>query len=158
MTKRNLVLTAIIIWMGFSAYWYICKIKGQCQQPTGSEVEVVTEAENKFSNAHAIYFLPSSVNYTAGAEVDQYLKDVAGFVKENSDKKVRLVGYSANLGRTAGYQQMSLARANVIKQKLVGMGVETEKIMVEAKGIEGQSATASEEEKAKSRRVEVYVQ
>ncbi len=82
----------------------------------------------------------------------------AGFVKENSDKKVRLVGYSANLGRTAGYQQMSLARANVIKQKLVGMGVQTEKIMVEAKGIEGQSATASEEEKAKSRRVEVYVQ
>lgn len=157
MDMKRILLVAVVVWFGVSAYWYTCKIKGRCGEESPDKIEVIDSVDSAVPGVVNVYFQPNTASYLKPAEVDVELKRVSDYLKNNSNKKVTLTGYTANLGRAAGYNQMALARVTAVKQKLVGMGVTSDQIETEAKGIQGQTATTSEDERAKSRRVEIVI-
>lgn len=88
----------------------------------------------------------------------EYLKDLSEALKENALLKVRLTGHTDNIGSPAFNMRLSLHRANVIRQYLVGQGVEPERIQVEGKGLtEPLNDNKTEEQRSANRRVELLI-
>ena len=84
---------------------------------------------------------------------------VAGILKENPGKKVRIVGYTDNVGPDAYNLRLSLQRAQSVADYLIYVErVEKDRIKIEGKGKSNPIAdNTTEAGRAKNRRVEIEI-
>jgi len=90
-------------------------------------------------------------------EAKKALHVVAGILKENLGKTVRIVGYTDNVGSDAYNLHLSLQRAQSVADYLIYVeGIEKDRIKIEGMGKSNPIAdNATEEGRAKNRRVEI---
>jgi outer membrane protein OmpA-like peptidoglycan-associated protein len=83
--------------------------------------------------------------------------EVAGLLKENPGKTIRMVGYTDNVGSDAYNLHLSLQRAQSVADYLIYVeGIEKDRIKIEGMGKSNPIAdNATEEGRAKNRRVEI---
>jgi len=74
---------------------------------------------------------------------------------ESSQREIVIRGYSCDIGTEDQKNAVSLARANVLKEYLINMGVDSERIKVEAVGSAGMK-DQSAESRYTNRKAEVY--
>lgn len=104
-----------------------------------------------------IYFPYNSTRKLQGAEIENYLSQVATRVKA-SGERVNLVGHTDSDGPTDSNQALGMRRATIIKDYLVSQGVASSKVLVSSKGEEAPVASnATNEGKALNRRTELTI-
>jgi OmpA-OmpF porin, OOP family len=119
--------------------------------------ETVVDDNNNVSRRTTIYFPFNSTNKLNDSEVEAYLNDVAKRLSSNSEK-VQLTGHTDSLGDTTANQALGLARAMVIKNYLIGKGINPTRILTDSKGESSPIASNDTDEgRAKNRRTELAI-
>jgi outer membrane protein OmpA-like peptidoglycan-associated protein len=116
-----------------------------------------TEAIKEIDDKTRISFPFNSVNRIENAEIEAYLDDVAVRVKK-SGERIQLTGHTDNVDSEAFNQRLGLKRANMVKQYLLGKGVNASKIIVLSKGETKPIATNNTSAgRAENRRTELQI-
>ena len=130
MSIKTLAWIALIAWICGSTYWHVCKIKQLCDGPSASSVGYTVPAL-KITDGTTLNLESSSnfgfkkslpgVNY---ANVQRELDSLANYLKMNPNRKTTITGlYSSVETNATTFADLGLARADAIKQYLVGAGV-----------------------------------
>lgn len=91
-------------------------------------------------------------------ESKKYLDDLAVALEENEFLKVKLIGHTDDVGSERFNKQLSLARAEELKDYLVSKGISSTRISAKGMGEEQPVATnETEEGRTRNRRVELTV-
>lgn len=108
--------------------------------------------------------LPNTVLFQFGKSdlnavaADPYLDKIATLLKTKSTKLVAVEGHTDNVGSLASNQQISEARAKVIRDALVAKGVPAERLKSEGFAFQRPVISNSNEEgRALNRRVEIII-
>lgn len=91
-------------------------------------------------------------------EARTYFNDFVGLMQLNPTLHLRVVGYTDNVGKERTNRQVSLARAQAVKDYLVAQGVDADRIETNGMGsTEPLVANDTADNRAKNRRVELIV-
>ena len=116
--------------------------------------ENIQEIDNKV----LIYFPYNSTKKIDNANINSYLGNVAKVMAGNN-KKVTLTGHTDNVGNPAFNKKLGLQRAVSMKNLLVKLGIDADRISVASQGQAQPIATNDTEEgRQKNRRVELEIQ
>ena len=120
-------------------------------------------AQVKESKSQMVITLNGSVLFKVGESTlmpiaQQRLNEVANVLKKQGDKPIVVEGHTDSQGKDQMNQELSLARANSVRNYLVSQGVATEKIRAVGMGETQPIADNSTPEgRANNRRVEIIV-
>jgi OmpA-OmpF porin, OOP family len=124
---------ALVAWIGLCTYWHVCTIKELCDAPLvdsastrgageplyiadGEDLTLRSPGNLAFANSEAVPNL---------APVQTELDSLASYLSSTPDRKLMILGYySANETNSTAYPDLGIARAESIKQYLVGLGVQ----------------------------------
>ncbi|MPR32176.1 OmpA family protein [Salmonirosea aquatica] len=139
MSTRNVPWwIALIVWMGLSTYWHVCKIKELCADPVTPQVvsEAVAMEALRIQDTDSLV-LVSEGNFVflksgADAEMSQVrneLDSLVVYLQEHPGKRLALVGrYASVETNTTTFPDLGIARAESVKQYLVGQGLASGRI------------------------------
>ena len=139
--------------------------------PGGKEIEAkpgsfTARLANKMSNANAdlsksIVF--DNVNFETGsakitADSEEQLQNLADILTAYKTSNIKVIGHTDNTGNADSNMKLSQQRAMSVKNWLAQHGIASARVVGEGKGQTMPAASnATEEGKAKNRRIEVYV-
>lgn len=105
--------------------------------------------------ANNITFDPGKTNLQPEAE--PYLENLASFLQNYPDRNILIEGFTDNTDAEA-LNKLSIKRAEVVKQALVDMGIESDRIRTNGYGTDFAVAdNSSEEGRQQNRRVEIVI-
>ena len=116
----------------------------------GSSVKSAFVSDDGEGTKYVVYFKSNSTDLTQGSE--DALTDAVKSIQEGKVEKARVVAYTDSRGSPKYNQQLSMRRAESIKQKLSSAGLSS----VEVSGageIQGESTASGES----ARRAEIYL-
>lgn len=125
----------------------------------GTEFNWLVRNENikQVKDKTTINFPTNSTQKISNTNIVNYLKDLADVLKGN-DKQIFLTGHSDNRGSANKNKRLALGRANSIKNELVRLGVNADRISVISYGEERPVKDNSTKEGRKAnRRVELEI-
>lgn len=92
------------------------------------------------------------------SQSSQTIDKLYSFMKENSNVRIRIVGHTDNTGSINFNNNLSLNRANSVRDALIEKGIGSERIIVEGKGsAEPVDTNDTEEGRSRNRRVEFEI-
>jgi outer membrane protein OmpA-like peptidoglycan-associated protein len=171
----------LILWMGGSTWWYVCKIKHHCDGLNTSQIigtdnnsttvtdqdqidqmnektkeDIIKDVEKKISIGYIVYNFPS--NSTKRDMSEESFRDFAGELKLYLDKypdvKVQITGHTDDIGSSESNLYFGKKRAEYIKYKLTESGLDAGRMEIATKGeSEPLFPNDSEENREKNRRV-----
>ncbi|WP_028950024.1 OmpA family protein [Sulfurihydrogenibium subterraneum] len=138
------------------------KVVKEPQETKSTEVITETKTKEKLKQTQAIeepvrvhfHFNKASIK----KEYLPYLNLVAKYLKTHPDVKVKIVGYTDNIGSKSYNDKLALKRAQAVKKHLVKMGVEPTRIVIEGIGKDKYIVSNKNEiDRFTNRRTEFYV-
>lgn len=129
-------IVLLLLWMGGSTYWHLCRIKLLCPDDANSTVTIpsapaFTVPGLQFADGNAATF--SSPGHLAfaksGAEVNPngvrtLLDSLSLYLKSNPGKQIQLTGfYDTNEQNPSKEVNLGLARAASVRDYLIGIGI-----------------------------------
>lgn len=143
-------------WVIFSTYHYVCVVKGLCGNDTTQVVSSPTPkketppapkkspAENtsvkfplKFTDGDKFNFgVNDNISFTKNnyrpsisGKVNQAFRKLVGYMNSNPSRALELTGiYSPNEKNIAGYDNLGVARAEMVKERLMTLGLNDARI------------------------------
>ncbi len=153
--KAYIILFLFLLWGSGSTYWYVCKIKGFCQQQTSQTNLVNNSVEEKQKKkesfvpvkkmAHAIiYFLRDKVEPVIDDTLQWQaeVKSIKQLQAEGKKLHIEAPFYAGENNKSA-YDNLGIARANALK-KLLSESIDTVLIVPQAKQVGDTTALAPE--------------
>lgn len=131
-------IVLLLLWMGGSAWWHVCKIKQLCGEappssvasaptPTTSTVmpALIVVDEDKLNwNVPGNFSFAKSGAVANESLVSNTLQIVADYLKANPGRLLTLTGYyQSDEQNTTAWPNLGVARAAAIKAKLTALGV-----------------------------------
>ncbi len=105
-----------------------------------------------------VYFNTGKNTLNVDAELKDYLAKATAYLKDNTDKKLMVTGYTDNVGNPEKNVTLSANRAAFVKAELVKQGMTAESIETEGKGMADPIADNNTVDgKAKNRRVTIQL-
>ena len=105
-----------------------------------------------------VYFNTGKNTLLVDAELKDYLAKATTYLKEHTDKKLMVIGYTDNVGNPASNIVLSANRAAFVKTELVKQGITAATIETEGKGMANSIADNNTADgKAKNRRVTIQL-
>ncbi len=120
---------------------------GACESMSEFGGKMKSMAGMDDSNKYVVYFKSNSTNLTE--ESEGTLFDVMQAIRAEKVKKVRIVAYTDSKGNPRYNQQLSMRRANSVKDRLESSGVKSIDIA-------GAGIAKSHEVPQKARRAEIF--
>ncbi|MDH5668211.1 MAG: OmpA family protein [Nitrospira sp.] len=100
----------------------------------------------------------SSNSSNVKASFSEALTKLGGVIAEYDSTAVHVVGHTDSQGSTSYNQQLSQARATAVASKLIGAGVNDQRVMTEGRGEnQPKASNATAEGRGQNRRVEIYL-
>ncbi|ACN98475.1 OmpA family protein [Sulfurihydrogenibium azorense] len=122
---------------------------------TKNEIKEVKEKQ-ALEEPVRVHFYLNSVSIKK--EYLPYLNVVARYLKTHPDVKVKIVGYTDNIGSKAYNDKLALKRAETVKKYLVKMGIDPNRILIEGVGKDKYIVSNKNEiDRFTNRRAEFYV-
>jgi len=91
-------------------------------------------------------------------ETEDFLKDLAISLAENTNLKLKITGHTDNIGSHKLNDKLSLKRADAVKKYFTDKGIDTSRIVTDGQGMNVPvTGNDTEEGRAKNRRVEVFI-
>jgi OOP family OmpA-OmpF porin len=116
----------------------------------GSSVKSAFTSDEAMENKYVVYFESNSTNLTDGSQ--STLADVLNAARNEKVAKARVIAFTDSRGSLRYNQQLSMRRAESIKQKLSSAGIGS----VEVSGA-GETAAGSGGDGQSARRAEIYL-
>jgi len=132
--------------------------RGMQAATQGSGVTVSQTADNQLK-----LDIPSDISFATGrADIEPNLRTVldrfAQSLRANPGTEVRIIGHTDSTGSDAVNDPLSVARASSTRNYLTDRGVDPARIQVAGRGShEPIASNATAEDRARNRRVEIYV-
>lgn len=141
-TNKTPWIVLLLLWMGGSTWWHVCKIKQLCgdDAPTtlpttmampGMDAPGLTIADGDKLNLN----VPGNFSYAKSGDVanptavGNTLQTVADYLKANPGRIMTITGhYHADEANTSSFPNLGIARAEAIKADLVKLGVPAEQV------------------------------
>lgn len=107
--------------------------------------------------------LKSEASFASGssdvkASFGDALAKLGGVITEYDSTAVHVIGHTDGQGAAASNQQLSQARATAVAAKLMGAGVNVQRVMTEGRGEnQPKASNATTEGRSQNRRVEIYL-
>jgi len=106
-----------------------------------------------------LYFKMGQSNYIQTEATKTFFAEAATYLKANKDKKLVLTGHTDDSGPEAVNLELSKSRAGTVKSRLKKSGIDSEQIVVDAKGeSQPKESNATQAGRKANRRVTVVVQ
>ena len=102
--------------------------------PPTDVIRIACNTDSILSNDGAVGFLPDSTTFVDSDRAREALSEFAGFLTQNRDAQVRLVGTIAHYGTDAGDSGLSRQRAQRVRDVLVDLGVDGSRIAAHGEG------------------------
>ncbi len=144
MNARSIgVIFLFLLWGSGSTYWYVCKIKGFCQNQPNTAIKTpekstdTTSAVKKTIKHDLLYFLwgQSKVKIADTTRWQAEIKSIKQLQAEG--KKLRIESpYYNNEPNNTTYDNLGLARAEAIK-KLISKDIDTNLVMTRGQLLQG---------------------
>jgi len=183
MKRLSLLFSILLIaWISIASYWYVCKVRNNCgdtDQAALSEMKEDQAAEGadaastvvpeKDSVAIALeylngvgtkkyYFEFASSKLNAVDDDERYFTSLGYFLANTSGSTLTAVGHACSRGSAQANERFSRARAETIKQYLIGKGITGEQIILEWKSdTEPAESNDTEDGRKLNRRVEINI-
>lgn len=97
-----------------------------------NEKDIKENATKETKKAKKITTLYFKENLTLKNE--ENVKEVAGYIKENNISKVKLTGHSSPSANRIKNAELSVKRADEVRQKLVNLGIDKSRIAINGRG------------------------
>ena len=182
--KSWLYALMLIVWMGGSTYWYVCKIKHDCLEPEKAEYsrvpqiaqkskqEIIANLEKdtpkkdetsahlkeKLTKGHIVSNFPQNAteNNQIKDDFNEFISDLKLYITENKNAKIELIGHTDNKGREQANLILGKKRAEFIKRKLMDASIPEQNIILRTNGeTEPVQSNSTATGRAKNRRVEI---
>lgn len=143
----------------YEAYLVKVPAKHKTKPFGGTHFNWLTRNENieELEGKTLLYFPNNSTKKIENNNISNYLKNVASRVK-NTNKKVYLSGHTDNVGNPEKNKVLSLKRAESVKNELILLGLDKDKIIIAGFGEEQPIADNSTPlGRQKNRRVELEI-
>jgi len=156
-------------WSAFSAYIYVCKVKGLCPRAQTTLFEKTTQNEVKEMAPVAqeqdvvpkdliIYFAFDKSNFLSGAEASEYFDKSSAYLFKNSQATLIISGHTDAVGTVEYNQALGLRRALAVQQYFKSKGLHSKRISIVSKGEkEPVEDNITSENRAKNRRTVVTI-
>lgn len=159
-------ILVFVVWSSLSTYWYVCKIKGICNDTKIATVEpvkqkIIQKIEQENTQVHfdfntlTIYFPFAQAKAELLPELTDSIKIFAE--KLILAKKVTLIiGNTDNIGSASLNMKLGLKRAEWVKDLFISYGVEENNIEIKSFGKDKPVENNNTESgRSKNRRVEI---
>lgn len=104
------------------------------------------------------FFYPTSLATALTPELQQWLNELAEYLRTHPNAQVRIVGHTDNFGTAPETQRVSEQRANEIRQYLIRRGIDPSRIFASGQGARFPIAdNRTEEGRRMNRRVEILI-
>jgi len=142
-------ITAFIAWSIFSTYFYVCKIRGFCndtisEQTTPDEYlksienenisETLIRKEAQIFDNILIYFDFDKSDFKSTALNEESLKASEEFMKQNANATICITGFTDNIGTSEYNQKLGYRRAQTMQDYFESRGITSKKITIDSKG------------------------
>lgn len=172
----------LLIWITFSTYWYVCKIKNDCNTKKSTHIIKKTKPINEIlekdtinsktnnkqkqsfaeelSKGYTIYNFPKNSGTTN--KIDQSFVEFATKLKqylaENPSTQVEIAGYTDSKGSEKTNLYFGKKRANFVKNKLIYEGIDASIMQTKSLGEANPIANNNTKEgRLKNRRVIITI-
>jgi OmpA-OmpF porin, OOP family len=133
-TNKTPWIVLLLLWMGGSTWWHVCKIKQLCGEappatlPEATSVAIpplaVADGDKLNLNVPGNFSFARSGSVASDATIGNTMQTVADYLKANPDRTLTLTGYyHPDEQNVTSFANLGLARAEGIKEKLVALGV-----------------------------------
>jgi outer membrane protein OmpA-like peptidoglycan-associated protein len=168
--------------MGGSTFWYVCKIKKDCEKEkrieqanskiirasdtitvkvaiqkteTDERNELLKEKLSKGISLSGFPYNSSELeNFTD--KFNHFVRDLKIYLQLNAGETVQIIGYTDNKGNELINLELSRKRAQFIKAKLLEQGINEKQIMIKGEGENNPVADNNTDTgRAQNRRVEI---
>jgi len=175
--------TILLIWMSASTYWYVCKIKKDCNK---DELVINTHPKNnpskniktdtlntipvnesdtldiysKLLEGYVVSNFPknSKVNNNINADFNVFAGELKKYISDNKNLNIDIIGYTDNSGSKKTNLLFGNKRALFIKDKLVKKGIDEKFFTIKSFGEEDPVVSnLTEEGRLKNRRVIIKI-
>lgn len=182
--KSWLYALMLIVWMGGSTYWYVCKIKHDCPEPeieeatphykiaqkskqeiiadleknTPKEDPITARLKEKLTTGYIVSDFPQNAteNNQIKDNFNEFVNDLQLYIAENKNAKIELTGHTDNKGRAQANLILGKERAEFIKRKLMDADIPEQNIILRTNGeTEPVQSNSTAAGRAKNRRVEI---
>jgi outer membrane protein OmpA-like peptidoglycan-associated protein len=165
----------VVIWIGGTSYAYVCKIRQNCGLENAGIIPVneIKQPGSINPDSSAMVNVPEKVStpeklivyFDPGKSkciLNQAEQDQIGLIKQylaaRANSRIEVSGHADITGSPAINSQISLQRAEYVKQVLIDSGIQEGSIDIAGKGtLEPLSDNSSAEGRAKNRRVEILI-
>ena len=142
-------LLSFVGWSTFSSYYYICKIRGLCNEPAAVQItspnkEIVTKGSTlpdsivrekaAMPGNMVIYFAFDESEFDANSETDKYLDESSTYLYQNDQALLSITGYTDAVGSDDYNQALGYRRAQRMQHYFESRGMPEKKILIESKG------------------------
>ena len=141
-------LLSFVGWSTFSSYYYICKIRGLCNEPAAVQItspnkEIVTKGSTlpdsivrekaAMPGNMVIYFAFDESEFDANSETDKYLDESSTYLYQNDQALLSITGYTDAVGSDDYNQALGYRRAQRMQHYFESRGMPEKKILIESK-------------------------
>jgi len=162
--SSGLFAVLLILWSGASTYWYVCKIKKDCDKQTtelvsnqNNKKEINPDAKNstvkensiikdtvsvinnlteKLSNGYTLNNFPknSFVNSHIESDFSEFAENLKIYFEKNTSDKILITGFTDNTGSPQTNLFVGKNRAEFLKKKLIEKRIDKDRIKTSSKG------------------------
>ena len=129
-------------WVTATRYYFVCQLRGNCgekQELVDDKVRAKTLAlvfggKTILEGYDQFYFKEGISKPTINDNNYAFLDSLAGHLFDNEDKNLKIIGHYLESEKDINsgiYENIGLARANSIRQALIDVGVEPDRIAIE---------------------------
>jgi OmpA-OmpF porin, OOP family len=128
-------IVLLLLWMGGSTWWHVCKIKQLCANTPAEAVTTATatvampplaviDGDKLNLNVPGNFSFAKSGAVANDAAIGNTVQTIADYLKANPGRTLALTGYyHADEQNTTSFANLGLARAEGVREKLVALGV-----------------------------------
>ncbi len=148
---RTLVIGFLVFsaWAVFSTYFYVCRIKGLCDEPytlnmsesNTKDAKVasiiqkpVIQEQIAFDKILTIYFEFDKCDFNGSVEANKYYDESNAYLIQNNHSGIIISGYTDSIGTKKYNQALGFRRAQRMKQYFESKGIQANEILIESKG------------------------
>jgi outer membrane protein OmpA-like peptidoglycan-associated protein len=142
-------ILVFITWSALSTHFYLCKIKGLCEETitivpnaVGENEEIVSDTsmnssmrkEDEIPGTMKVNFEFDKSDFRADASTDSYFDKSKAYIDNNQQAKLIFTGHTDAVGTDEYNQSLGFRRAQSMMNYFEGKGIIPNKMIVESKG------------------------
>lgn len=140
---------AFFAWSTLSAYIYVCKIKGLCDEPVSMQYgynnpqdtidkadqqQAIATNQVKYPESIVVYFDFDKYEFNSNEYADKYFEESKAYLEQNAQSRISIIGHTDAFGSEIYNQALGQRRAQSVQDYFLQKGMHRNMIIIESRG------------------------